>query len=185
MIVDVISGIDPEDARNETERINAMAKARARVHALKGTWASGLVQAWKEHNLSPTDYAFIIGSGILALLVGFFFGLLPMKNDRMTPDQRTWSQVASLIGIGLVVVLILIGQDVASWVAIGALVAGILIGIIPAIKQPMQARFGWLQPLQESDRVKPNKGNSPKKKSTQSTSSRRNSSKSRKASGKD
>lgn len=108
--------------------------------------------------MSPMDYAVIIGSGILALLVGFFFGLLPMKNDRMTPDQRTWSQVASLIGIGLVVVLILIGQDLASWVAIGAMVAGILIGVIPAIKQTMQSRFIWLRPGEEPDRRKPGKG---------------------------
>lgn len=134
--------------------------------------------------MSPMDYAVIIGCGILALLVGFFFGLLPMKNDLMTPDQRTWSQVASLIGIGLVVVLILLGQDVASWVAIGGMVAGILIGIIPAIKRAMQARFTWLRPLQKSGTGKPNKGNSPQKKSPQSGSSRGNSSKGGKSNSK-
>lgn len=127
--------------------------------------------------MSPMDYAVIIGSGILALLVGFFFGLLPMKNDRMTPDQRTWSQVASLIGIGLVVVLILIGQDLASWVAIGAMVAGILIGVIPAIKQTMQSRFVWLRPGEEPDRRKPGKGSPHNKKSSRRGASRGGSSK--------
>ncbi|WP_297316117.1 ATP-binding cassette domain-containing protein [uncultured Bifidobacterium sp.] len=41
-IVALISGIDPEDVMNETERINAMANAQARVHALRGTRAISL-----------------------------------------------------------------------------------------------------------------------------------------------
>lgn len=100
-----------------------------------------------------TDYAIIIGAGILALLDGFFLGLMPMNSERLTSSQRTWSQVASLIGIGLVVVLILIGQDTASWAAIAAMIAGIIIGIVPPVKTVMQTRFGWLQPEAESDRA--------------------------------
>lgn len=121
--------------------------------------------------MSPTDLAVIMGCGILAFLVGFFFGLLPMMNDRMTPDQRTWSQVASLIGIGLAVVPIILGQDAASWVAIGGMVAGILVGIIPAIKRTMQTRFTWLRPRQGSSTGKPNEEHSPKRKSSQSGTS--------------
>lgn len=103
--------------------------------------------------MPSTDYAIIIGAGILALLDGFFLGLMPMNSERLTPSQRTWSQVASLIGIGLVVVLILIGQDTASWAAIAAMIAGIIIGIVPPVKTVMQTRFAWLQPEAESDRA--------------------------------
>lgn len=103
--------------------------------------------------MPSTDYVIIIGAGILALLDGFFLGLMPMNSERLTPSQRTWSQVASLIGIGLVVVLILIGLDTASWAAIAAMIAGIIIGIVPPVKAVMQARFAWLQPEVESDRA--------------------------------
>ncbi|AIC91942.1 hypothetical protein [Bifidobacterium coryneforme] len=103
--------------------------------------------------MPSTDYVIIIGAGILALLDGFFLGLMPMNSERLTPSQRTWSQVASLIGIGLVVVLILIGQDTASWAAIAAMIAGIIIGIVPPVKTVMQTRFTWLQPEVESDRA--------------------------------
>lgn len=44
-IVALISGINPEDVMNETERINSMANAQARVHALRGTRAISLDQA--------------------------------------------------------------------------------------------------------------------------------------------
>lgn len=103
--------------------------------------------------MPSTDYVIIIGAGILTLLDGFFLGLMPMNSERLTPSQRTWSQVASLIGIGLVVVLILIGQDTASWAAIAAMIAGIIIGIVPPVKTVMQTRFAWLQPEVESDRA--------------------------------
>ena len=96
--------------------------------------------------MPSTDYVIIIGAGILALLDGFFLGLMPMNSERLTPSQRTWSQVASLIGIGLVVVLILIGQDTASWAAIAAMIAGIIIGIVPPVKTVMQTKFAWLNP---------------------------------------
>ena len=113
--------------------------------------------------MPPTDYAIIIGSGILALLDGFFLGLMPMKSERLTPSQRTWSQVGSLIGIGLVVALILIGQDTASWAAIAAMIAGIIIAIVPPVKTFMQTRFAWLQPEAESDRAADGKKQSRRK----------------------
>lgn len=112
--------------------------------------------------MTAMDYSILVGTGIIALLVGFFFGLMPLKTDLMTPSQRTWSQVASLAGIGLIVILILIGKDMASWIGIGAMILGLLIGIIPPIKKTMCSHFSWLMPRTEEPGNK-GKGKRPRK----------------------
>lgn len=104
--------------------------------------------------MTAMDYTILVGTGLITLLLGFFFGLLPLKTDLMTPSQKTWSQVASLAGIGLIVILILIGKDLASWVGIGAMILGLLIGIIPPIKKAMRDRFSWLLPHTEKPKSK-------------------------------
>lgn len=102
--------------------------------------------------MTTIDYAIIIIPGAITLLVGFFLGLLPLQNDQLTSSQKSWSQVVSLIGIGLVVILIFLGKNTASWICIGTMVLGLLIAILPPIKRAMLTRFSWFQPQPTSNK---------------------------------
>ncbi|QYN60462.1 hypothetical protein GYM67_04850 [Bifidobacterium asteroides] len=78
-----------------------------------------------------TDTLPTIVCALIGLAVGLIDGLLPKSNDRQTDSQQRWTAVFSLIGTGMVVILILLGRDLTSWVAIGAVVLGLLLGMIP------------------------------------------------------
>ena len=93
-----------------------------------------------------TDTLLTIVCALIGLAVGLISGLLPKKNDRLTDPQQRWTQVLSLIGVGLVVVLILLGRDLASWVTIGGMVLGLLIGMIPPLNRAALKVWPWLRP---------------------------------------
>ena len=93
-----------------------------------------------------TDILLTIACALVGLVVGLIYGFLPKKNDRLTESQQRWTPILSLIGVGLVVVLILLGRDLASWVTIGGMVLGLLIGMIPPLNRAALKVWPWLRP---------------------------------------
>lgn len=93
-----------------------------------------------------TDTLLTIVCALMGLAVGLIYGLLPKKNDRLTEGQQRWTQILSLVGVGLVVILILLGRDLASWATIGGMVLGLLIGIIPTLNRAALKAWPWLRP---------------------------------------
>ena len=93
-----------------------------------------------------TDTLLTIVCALIGLAVGLIYGLLPKKNDRLTDRQQRWTPVLSLIGVGLVVILILLGRDLASWVTIGGMVLGLLVGMIPPLHKAALKALPWLRP---------------------------------------
>ena len=93
-----------------------------------------------------TDTLLTIVCALIGLAVGLIYGLLPKKNDRLTDSQQRWTQVLSLIGVGLVVILILLGRDLASWVTIGGMIFGLLVGMIPPLNRAALKVWPWLRP---------------------------------------
>ena len=93
-----------------------------------------------------TNTLLTIVCALMGLAWGLICGLLPRKNNRLTDGQQRWIPVLSLIGVGLVVVLILLGRDLASWVTIGGMVLGLLIGMIPPLNRAALKVWPWLRP---------------------------------------
>ena len=93
-----------------------------------------------------TNTLLTIVCALMGLAWGLICGLLPRKNNRLTDGQQRWIPVLSLMGVGLVVVLILLGRDLASWVTIGGMVLGLLIGMIPPLNRAALKVWPWLRP---------------------------------------
>lgn len=93
-----------------------------------------------------TDILLTIACALVGLAVGLIYGFLPKKNDRLTESQQRWTPILSLIGVGLVVILILLGRDLASWVTIGGMILGLLIGMIPPLNRAALKVWPWLRP---------------------------------------
>ena len=83
---------------------------------------------------------------IASVVIGLFFGLIPLKTDRLTEEQNKYSQFLGIIGVGLVIILIFTKQETASWVAIFAMLAGVLIARIPPLHRWALDRFPWFAP---------------------------------------
>lgn len=101
-----------------------------------------------------TDTLPTIVCALIGLAVGLIDGLLPKSNDRQTDSQQRWTPVFSLIGTGMVVILILLGRDLTSWVAIGAVVLGLLLGMIPPLNRVALKTWPWLRPRTDDQRRK-------------------------------
>ncbi|RMA45516.1 hypothetical protein CI603_05960 [Bifidobacterium sp. wkB338] len=93
-----------------------------------------------------TDILLTVACALIGLAWGLICGLLPKKNDRLSDSQQRWTPVLPLVGVGLVVILILLGRDLASWITIGAMVLGLLIGIIPPLNRVALKACPWLRP---------------------------------------
>ena len=93
-----------------------------------------------------TDILLTIACALVGLAVGLIYGFLPKKNDRLTDSQQRRTPILSLIGVGLVVVLILLGRDLASWITIGGMILGLLIGMIPPLNRAALKVWPWLRP---------------------------------------
>ncbi len=93
-----------------------------------------------------TDTLLTIVCSLIGLAWGLIYGLLPKKNDRLTDSQQRWTPVLPLIGAGLVVILILLGRDLASWITIGAMILGLLIGMIPPLNRAALKVWPWVRP---------------------------------------
>ena len=93
-----------------------------------------------------TDTLLTIVCVLIGLAWGLICGLLPKKNDRLTDSQQRWTPVLPLVGVGLVVMLILLGHDLASWITIGGMILGLLIGMIPPLHRVALKALPWLRP---------------------------------------
>lgn len=85
--------------------------------------------------------ALSIVSGVICFLGGAFYGILPLREQELTAKQKTLTQTASIVVFGLVIILILTKQDLASWIAIGATFAGFGVGKIPPLRNFMTSHW--------------------------------------------
>ncbi|WP_246165734.1 hypothetical protein [Bifidobacterium canis] len=88
--------------------------------------------------------------GIGCFVLGVFLGALPIKRAEITEEQNKYQQLGGILACAIVVILMLLSMDVASWVSIGTLAVGVAISYIPAIRRVLLNRFPILQPAQPS-----------------------------------
>ncbi|KAA8817469.1 hypothetical protein EMB92_02590 [Bifidobacterium callitrichos] len=91
---------------------------------------------------------------IVSVVIGLYFGLIPLRVEETTEEQNKYSQVLGIIGVGLVIVLIFTKQDFASWAAIFAMLAGVLIAKIPPLHRWGLEQFPWMAPAKPKSPLK-------------------------------
>lgn len=87
------------------------------------------------------DIVVTIVSSLFCIAVGIYFAGIPLRQTLMTDQQNTIQQILSIICFGLVIVLFMVQQQVASWAVIFALCLGMVIGKIPPIHRALLAKF--------------------------------------------
>ena len=87
--------------------------------------------------------------GVAGLSAGLVFGFLPMDTRKMTQSHQRLSTILGTVSMGGVIILIFTNQNIASWVLIGALLAGFIIGALPAVQSRAITRFPYFQPQEE------------------------------------
>ena len=68
-----------------------------------------------------------------------------------------------MLACGIVIVLMLLGYDLASWLAIAALAVGVAVSRIPVVRRGLLARFPELHPAERQSPLR--KGTSKKRRS--------------------
>ncbi|MCH4160144.1 MAG: hypothetical protein LKF41_00825 [Bifidobacterium sp.] len=91
------------------------------------------------------QYLLYAGIIIVGLAIGLFFGALPLRSSEMNDKQQKHSSLVGMVALGIVAVLIIIGQDAASWIAIASLFVGFGIGKIPALHRKLISRWPYLK----------------------------------------
>lgn len=74
--------------------------------------------------MSTQDIIICVAVAIVSVAIGLFFGFVPMKTDKTTESQNKYSQALGIVAVGLTILLIFAKQNLASWVAIFAMIAG-------------------------------------------------------------
>lgn len=73
--------------------------------------------------------------------MGVFLGSLPFKRDELTEWHVKYQQLCGVLACGIVIILMLLGYDLASWLAIAALAVGVAVSRIPVVRRGLLARF--------------------------------------------
>ncbi len=92
--------------------------------------------------------------GVAGLSAGLVFGFLPMDTRKMTQSHQRLSTILGTVSMGGVIILIFTNQNIASWVLIGALLAGFILGAIPAVHSRAVKRFPYFHPQEEHQPVR-------------------------------
>lgn len=101
--------------------------------------------------------AYAVIAGILCLAGGFFYGLLPLKEENMTAHQKTGARTSSIVVFGVFVALILMNEDMASWVALAGALVGFGVGKVPPVTRFMQSHWKLVAPRKNLKRRSPKK----------------------------
>lgn len=111
----------------------------------------GFVEALKSVNLT-IDRKEVIA--IVSVAIGLFFGFVPMKTDKTTESQNKYSQALGIVAVGLTILLIFAKQNLASWVAIFAMIAGWAVAKTPPLHRWVLHRFPWFEPAKPKTPLK-------------------------------
>ena len=104
--------------------------------------------------MSIAEIIVSIVAGLGCLALGVFLGAMPFRRKEITEAQYKYQQLGGVLACGVVVILILLGMDVASWIVIGALAVGAACSRIPAVHRWLLARFPMLHPAEPTSPLK-------------------------------
>lgn len=84
---------------------------------------------------------------VIGLMLGVIFGAMPLQTEKMSEGHRRCSQLLSIVGFGMVMALMIVKMDVASWTVIAAMLAGLVTVKIPPLHRWIVARIPWFAPV--------------------------------------
>ncbi len=90
--------------------------------------------------------------GLFCLAGGVFLGFFPSRREQMTSWQERVSSAVGFVYAVIFVVLMVMRKDVETWVIVGTLLAGFLIGRIPPLARKAQDRWEMFRPHRAKDR---------------------------------
>ena len=108
--------------------------------------------------MGAAEIVVTVVTAVACLGMGVFLGSLPFKRDELTEWHMKYQQLG-----GIVIVLMLLGYDLASWLAIAALAVGVAVSRIPVVRRGLLARFPELHPAERQSPLR--KGTSKKRRS--------------------
>ena len=104
--------------------------------------------------MSTQDIIICVAVAIVSVAIGLFFGFVPMKTDKTTESQNKYSQFLGIIAVGLTILLIFAKQNLASWVAIFAMIAGWAVAKTPPLHRWVLHCFPWFEPAKPKTPLK-------------------------------
>lgn len=96
--------------------------------------------------MGAAEIVVTVVTAVACLGMGVFLGSLPFKRDELTEWHMKYQQLGGVLACGIVIVLMLLGYDLASWLAIAALAVGVAVSRIPVVRRGLLARFPELHP---------------------------------------
>ena len=75
--------------------------------------------------MGAAEIVVTVVTAVACLGMGVFLGSLPFKRDELTEWHMKYQQLGGVLACGIVIVLMLLGYDLASWLAIAALAVGV------------------------------------------------------------
>ena len=98
--------------------------------------------------MGAAEIVVTVVTAVACLGMGVFLGSLPFKRDELTEWHMKYQQLGGVLACGIVIVLMLLGYDLASWLAIAALAVGVAVSRIPVVRRGLLARFPELHPAE-------------------------------------
>ncbi|OFQ99329.1 hypothetical protein [Alloscardovia sp. HMSC034E08] len=92
------------------------------------------------------DLALMIGSAVLGLILGLLFGAFPLRTTEMTRKQESYGFALGVVCLGIVLILIFLNQNLASWIFIAAVIIGFAVAKIPPVHAWFVGRFKIFRP---------------------------------------
>ena len=108
--------------------------------------------------MGAAEIVVTVVTAVACLGMGVFLGSLPFKRDELTEWHMKYQQLGGVLACGIVIVLMLLGYDLASWLAIAALAVGVAVS-----RRGLLARFPELHPAERQSPLR--KGTSKKRRS--------------------
>ena len=90
--------------------------------------------------MGAAEIVVTVVTAVACLGMGVFLGSLPFKRDELTEWHMKYQQLGGVLACGIVIVLMLLGYDLASWLAIAALAVGVAVSRIPVVRRAASGR---------------------------------------------
>lgn len=100
--------------------------------------------------MSAMEITVSIIVGLICLALGIAMGAMPLKRDKITEQQNKFQQLGGMAAVAIVVILMLLHMDAASWIAIGALAVGAAVANIPPLHRYLLKTFPELRPEEKN-----------------------------------
>lgn len=92
--------------------------------------------------------------GLICLTAGLLLGAMPIQNSKMTEQQRRASSLLCFVIAIIYIVMLFIGQDLATWTMLSGILVGFGIAKIPPVHGFFISQWDFLKPYDPKKKTK-------------------------------